>query len=147
MEQQTGKKSGFFREILQTLIPSLREFRTNDPLRMAGATAFFTTFALPPIIFIIIHIFGIFFSRRSVGRAIIDRVTNTLGEDGAGQVRQVLRSIRGFGESWYVILIGFIFLLCVKEELQASRIRSSIMLSQLLSISYYLLSRLLFSNF
>ena len=84
---------------------------------MAGATAFFTTFALPPILFIIIQLFGLFMDRRSVGRALMGRLVNTLGEDSAGQVRQVLRSIRGFSDSWFVIMIGFIFLIFVATTL------------------------------
>jgi membrane protein len=111
------KQTGFFKGVRQSLFPSLQELRGNDPLRMAGATAFFMTFALPPIIFIIIHIFGLFISPRNVGRVIIDRVTNTLGEEGARQVRQVLRSIRGFSDRWYLIAIGFVFLLFVATTL------------------------------
>ena len=92
-------------------------FRKNDPLRMAGATAFFTTFALPPIIFILGQLFGLVFDRRVIGRGLLDRISNTLGKDSAGQVRQVLRSIRGFSDKWYVIVFGFLFLVFVATTL------------------------------
>ena len=110
-------KHNFFSSIFGSLRPALTDFQKNDPLRMAGATAFFTTFALPPILFIIIQLFGLFMDRRSVGRAMMERLVNTLGEDGAGQVRQVLRSIRGFSDSWLVIITGFIFLIFVATTL------------------------------
>jgi membrane protein len=100
-----------------TLAPSLHELQKNDPLRMAGATAFFTTFALPPILFLLIQFFGLFMDRRSIGRQIMTSLANTLGEDGAAQVRTVLRSIRGFGDSWYVVVIGCLFLLFVATTL------------------------------
>lgn len=103
--------------ILNSLRPSLVEFRRNDPLRMAGATAFFTTFALPPILFIIIHLFGVFSDQRTLGRSIIERLTHTIGEDGADQVLQVLRSIRGFSDSWFVIAVGVLFLFFVATTL------------------------------
>jgi membrane protein len=45
-------------ETLSLLRKSFREFRENDPLRMAGATAFFTTFALPAVLIILIQVFG-----------------------------------------------------------------------------------------
>src|SRR4030095_12978271 len=79
----------------------------NDPMRMAGATAFFTTFALPPIVFILAQLFGVFIGRRTMGRQLIQNISGTLGDEGGEQVRQVIRSIRGFSESWYVIVIGF----------------------------------------
>ncbi len=103
------------------LIRSLRNavalFRKNDPLRMAGATAFFTTFALPPIVFILAQLFGLFMDRRIIGRGLIERISNTLGSDGAEQVRQVIRSIRGFSDNWYVIIFGFILLVFIATTL------------------------------
>lgn len=84
---------------------------------MAGATAFFTTFALPPILFIFIQLFGVFIDRRVIGSELIKRITHILGPDGAGQVRQVLRGIRGFSDDWYVIILGALFLLFVATTL------------------------------
>ena len=103
------------------LIISLRQsfvlLRKNDPLRMAGATAFFTTFALPPIVFILAQLFGFFIGQRNMGRALIENISDTLGKDGAEQVRQVIRSIRGFSNSWYVLVLGFIFLVFIATTL------------------------------
>lgn len=92
-------------------------FRKNDPLRMAGATAFFTTFALPPIVFILAQLFGLVMDRRIIGRGLLDRISNTLGNDGAGQVRQVIRSIRGFSNNAYVIVFGSVFLVFIATTL------------------------------
>jgi len=86
---------------------------------MAGATAFFSTFALPPIIFILAQLFGLFIDRQVIGRGLLERISNILGTEGAGQVRQVIRSIRGFSNEWYVIVFGFIFLVFVATTLFA----------------------------
>jgi membrane protein len=106
---------------LSLLITSLKQsivlFRKNDPLRMAGATAFFTTFALPPIVFILAQLFGLFIGQRNMGRRLIENISDTLGKDGADQVRQVIKSIRGFSNSWYVLVFGFIFLVFVATTL------------------------------
>ena len=102
---------------LTSLRPSLKLFQKNDPLRLAGATAFFTTFALPPIIFLLAQLFGVFFGRKNVGRGLITNVSNVLGQEGGEQVRQVIRSILGFSSSWYVIVIGVIFLFFVATTL------------------------------
>ena len=106
---------------LLLMIKSLRDavplFRKNDPLRMGGATAFFTTFALPPIIFILVQLFGLFISRQEVGQRLFLSISNIVGEEGAQQVREVIRSIRGFSSTWYEIVLGFIFLLFVATTL------------------------------
>jgi len=116
-----GKRS--LRYELFVVIKSLRDavvlFRKNDPLRMAGATAFFSTFALPPIIFILAQLFGLFIDKQVIGRGLLERISNILGTEGAGQVRQVIRSIRGFSNDWYVIVFGFIFLVFVATTLFA----------------------------
>ena len=96
---------------------SLKLLGKNDPMRMAGATAFFTTFALPPIVFILSQLFGLFLGRSNMGRELIEKISNTLGKDGAEQVRQVVRSIHGFSNSWYVLVFGFIFLVFVATTL------------------------------
>ena len=45
-------------------------FKRNDPLRLAGATAFFTTFALPPILIILIQLFGLILNPAEVSTKI-----------------------------------------------------------------------------
>ena len=104
----------------------------NDRMRMAGATAFFTTFALPPIVLILSQLFGLFIGRGNVGRGLIENISNTVGKEGAEQVRQVVRSIRGFDDSWYVIVFGFLFLVFVATTL-FSEIKNS--LNQIWKIS------------
>jgi membrane protein len=94
-------------------------FRKSDPLRMAAATAFFSTFALPPIIFILAQLFGLFIDRQVIGRGLLERLSHVLGAEGAGQVRQVIRSIRGFSNEWYILVFGFIFLVFVATTLFA----------------------------
>jgi membrane protein len=110
-------KQAELRYLAGSIKPSLVLFRKNDPLRIAGATAFFTTFALPPIVFILAQLFGLFIGPRNMGRGLLEKISDTLGPDGADQVRQVLRGIRGFGDSWYVIVLGFLFLFFVTTTL------------------------------
>lgn len=100
-----------------SILPSLQMLRNNDPLRMAGATAFFTTFALPPIVFILAQLFGLILGPKYVGRGLLENIGNNLGTEGAQQVRQVLLSIVGFSSSWYVIVPGFLFLVFVATTL------------------------------
>lgn len=110
-------KASTIHTFFQSLKPSLALLRKNDPLRLAGATAFFTTFALPPIIFILAQLFGLFIGRRNVGRGLVENLSGVFGQAGAEQVRDVIRSIRGFSDTWYVIIIGFVFLLFVATTL------------------------------
>ena len=100
-----------------SLRPSLLLFKKNYPLRLAGATAFFTTFALPPIIFLLVQLFGLFIGQKNMVRGLLESVAYVLGKDGADQVRHVMKSIRGFNNNWYVISIGSLFLFFVATTL------------------------------
>ena len=113
----TTKKQSELHILAGSLLPSLQLLRKNDPLRLAGATAFFTTFALPPIVFILAQLFGLLTGPKMIGGGLLQNLGNNLGEQGAQQVREVVRSIRGFSQNNYVIIPGFVFLLFVATTL------------------------------
>ena len=117
MLQPTGSKQSELKTFTGSLLPALKMLRANDPLRMAGATAFFTTFALPPIVFILTQLFGLFIGPKNVGSGLIENIGNNLGKDGAQQVTEVIMSIIGFSTKWYVIIPGFLFLVFVATTL------------------------------
>ena len=96
---------------------SFRELKRNDPLRMAGATAFFTTFALPPILIILFQLFSLFLSRKLVGSQMRDILSSTLGTAGAEQIRMTTRGFRSLVTNWYIAIILFVFLLFVATTL------------------------------
>ncbi|MCX2575546.1 YihY/virulence factor BrkB family protein [Pedobacter sandarakinus] len=92
-------------------------FQKNDPLRLAGATAFFTNFALPPILIILIRLFGMFTDRRMLVTHIFERLANILDDDSIKQIRLTLKNIRGVDQAWYITLFSFVFFLFVATTL------------------------------
>jgi membrane protein len=103
--------------LLGVLKGAYREFKKNDPLRMAAATAFFTTFALPAILIILIQIFGIITDRRSIGRQLFTGLADILGTNAVDEMRETLRNVRQLVQTWYVAAGLFIFLLFVATTL------------------------------
>lgn len=100
-----------------TLRRAFNLFQKNDPLRLAGATAFFTNFALPPILIILIRLFGMFTDRRLLVTHLFERLNNILDDDSIAQIRLTLRNIRGIDQAWYITLFSFIFFLFVATTL------------------------------
>ena len=92
-------------------------YQKNDPLRLAGATAFFTNFALPPILIILIRLFGMFTDRRMLATHLFERLANIIDEDSIQQIRSTLRNIRGIDQAWYITLFSFVFFLFVATTL------------------------------
>jgi len=113
--------SNIFIQSIQTFTGHFREafklFQKNDPLRLAGATAFFTNFALPPILLILIRLFGFFIDRKIIISGIFNRLASILDDSSTQQIRQTLKNIRGIDHQWYATLISFVFFIFVATTL------------------------------
>jgi membrane protein len=103
-----------FAELLRE---SLAELLKNDPLRMAGATAFFTTFALPPILVIIIQFLRLVLDPKKVRSQLFQSLENIVGREAVEQLIDILMALRKMAENWWIIIGGFIFLLFVATTL------------------------------
>jgi membrane protein len=104
MHAITLKRSQLFFKHLRI---AFKLFRKNDPLRLAGATAFFANFALPPILLILIRLFGFFIDRK----ILVTRLGST------AQIRQTLRNIRGVDYNWWATILSFVFFIFVATTL------------------------------
>ena len=99
------------------LINAFEEFKKNDPLRLAAATAFFTTFALPPILIILIQILGVVFYNNNIGDQFFLRLSEVLGTESTNQVKSTFFGFKSLAKNWFVAIGGFIFLMFVATTL------------------------------
>ncbi|MEJ7767420.1 MAG: YihY/virulence factor BrkB family protein [Chitinophagaceae bacterium] len=111
-------KSGFtFLALTHLIKDSLKELVKNDPLRMAGATAFFTSFALPPILIILIQVLGLAYDEKTIAEEFYESLKQIVGKASAVQVVQTLTAVRKMANSWYMTIGGFVFLVFVSTTL------------------------------
>ena len=96
---------------------SMSELLRNDPLRMAGATAFFTTFALPPILVILIQVLKLVIDPETVRTQLFQNLSDIVGPETVRQITGVLRSMRRLAQNWWITIGGFVFLLFVATTL------------------------------
>ncbi|MFA6276067.1 MAG: YihY/virulence factor BrkB family protein [Pedobacter sp.] len=110
----TIKRSQLFFKHLRI---AFKLFQRNDPLRLAGATAFFANFALPPILLILIRLFGFFIDRKILVTRLFERLANILDDSSTAQIRQTLRNIRGVDYNWWATILSFVFFIFVATTL------------------------------
>jgi membrane protein len=103
--------------IFALLRKSFEEFRKNDPLRMAGATAFFTTFALPAVLIILIQVFGLVLNPRFMSRQLFNNLGQVVGRNTAVELHKTLFNVRLLFRNWYEASFGFLFLIFVATTL------------------------------
>jgi membrane protein len=89
----------------------------NDPLRMAGATAFFTTFALPFILLILSRLLRLFYNAAVVRSQLHETLTSVFGESAVQQMVSNLRAFRNLALNGWVTIIGVLFLFFVSTTL------------------------------
>lgn len=104
-------------KILLLFSRAFKEFRKNDPLRMAGATAFFTTFALPAVLLILIQVFGLVLSPRFMTRQLFHNLGEVVGKNTAGELHKTLFNVRRLFQNGYEIVLGSLFLIFVATTL------------------------------
>lgn len=105
------------KEFAILLRDAIKEFQQNDPLRMAASTTFFATFALPPILIILIEFMGVFGNSRIIRHNLLYQLSNELDKNTVLQLSETLRNVRRLSLSWYMEVGGFIFLLFIATTL------------------------------
>lgn len=105
------------KDIFTILQKTFKELGSNDPLRMAAATSFFTSFALPPILVIIIQTLSLVFNRRNISRQLLQRLESVVGTQSVDQIIETLKGFRELAENWYIAIGGFVFLVFVATTL------------------------------
>jgi membrane protein len=93
------------------------ELSKNDPLRMAGATAFFTTFSLAPILIILIQILGLIFDPQKISRELFLNLSEIVGPQSTKQVIATFMAFRRMAQNWLITIGGFIFLVFIATTL------------------------------
>ncbi|WP_182413672.1 YihY/virulence factor BrkB family protein [Adhaeribacter radiodurans] len=106
-------------KVIQFLLKdAFREYRKNDPLRLGASTAFFTTFALPPILVLLINFLGLLYSADIISAQLISKVQSLLGyRTGSGQLSKILDNIQHIPPNGYYAALGMLFLIFVATTL------------------------------
>ncbi len=105
------------KDFIRICIISFTEFKRNEPLRLAGATAFFTTFALPPILIILVQVIGLVFRIQNLRDKFFGRLAEVLGRQSAAQVRVTFLGFTSLAKNWFIVAVGFVFLMFVATTL------------------------------
>ena len=87
------------KEAFQLVKESAKDFSDDECPRMAAALAYYTVFALPPLLILIMMIVGSFVSREAVQEALSGQVGSMIGNDGARTVQTMITHSKQPGAS------------------------------------------------
>jgi membrane protein len=104
-----------------------QEFSDNNAWDKGAALAYYTVFALPPILIIIINIIGSLLGRQAVSGQIYAQIKGLIGSQAALEVQHIVENISQSQELTFATVIGVVTLLltstgmfiCMQDSLNA----------------------------
>lgn len=105
------------RTIFQSIYSAIHEYKKHNPLALASSTAFFSLFALPPILIIVSQFLGNITTPKIVNTRLFTEVTNYFGEQSAAQVKYVFTNFQSFAKDDLSSVIATLFFIFVATTL------------------------------
>lgn len=96
---------------------SFRKLQQNDPLRLAGATAFFATFSLPAVLLLILYIVRLILPVKKGNVELFSKLQRYVGHKAARQLFNVLDGYEQMIKHPVLMFFGLLFLLSVSTTL------------------------------
>jgi membrane protein len=113
-----------FKDLWPLLKTTSSEWIEKDPFRQSAVIAYYAIFSLPALLVLVINFAGYFFGVEAVNGKILAEVQDTMGQDTADEMKQMLLKASGGKDSVWATIIGVITLLVgstgVFVELQKS---------------------------
>lgn len=100
------------------------EFDKDNALKLSASLSYYTIFALPPLLIVIISLCGIFFGRDAVRGEIFGQINGLVGNEAALQIQNIIKNVKLRHDNVFAATVGVITLLIgasgVFGEIQSS---------------------------
>ena len=95
------------KEVFELTKETFKEFTEDNAIYYSAALSYYTIFALPPIIIIVITAAGYLFEKEAVSGEIYRQFEILLGHQAAVQIQEMVDKVRNNGDAlWHAKLIG-----------------------------------------
>jgi membrane protein len=103
----------WFRTIFESLRKGFLILRSNDPLILASSTAFFATFALSPILIILVNLFSLYPSAVRFNTQLFKAIGAAVGKETAHDIELIVKNFQALeGNIWVTVSVA-VFLIFV----------------------------------
>ncbi len=96
---------------MRLLSGAARKYGRDDPVRMAGNTAFFMIFALSPILIIIISSAGLVMDDQLIREKVYNQFQTLIGDEGTAQIREIISNYRDPQRDLLGTIVGIVIFL------------------------------------
>jgi membrane protein len=107
----------WFRIMGGSMKRALQVLRTTDPLILASSTAFFATFALSPILIILVNLFSLYPTSFRFSNQLFKAIGATVGQETSHDIEMIVNNFRSYDGNVWITVAGTIFLFFVATTL------------------------------
>ncbi len=104
------KKPFRIKNIGHLLYKAFNAFLDDNALRMSASLAYYTTFAIAPLLLIIVSLAGIIYGQEAAQGKVFAELNKFVGSDAANQIQETIKNISESQQSTFAIIIGAITL-------------------------------------
>lgn len=118
------KTKGILSKTWYLLKTTFNEFMEDNAIKLSASLSYYTIFALPPLMIIIITLCGFFFGKDAVSGQLYGQINGLVGSDAAIQIQNAIKNVELSESNVFATVFGGIMLLIgasgVFAEIQSS---------------------------
>lgn len=99
------------RNIGKMLVQTFNDFLEYKVLRMSAALAYYTVFAIGPMLIVIISLCDIFYGREAIEGSINEQINDFVGPNAAAQIQEILKNAAISNDISWASVIGIVSLI------------------------------------
>lgn len=100
-----------FHAVWKILANSFKKYQKDDPVKLAGTTAYFTIFAIAPIFIIITSVLGLIMSEEAISTRIYNELNFLIGPQGGDFVKTIVENFRETERNIAGTIVGILIFL------------------------------------
>ena len=101
----------FLKSAKKVIVRAIRKFRKDDPVRLAGTTAYFAIFAMAPIVIIIISLAGLIMGKQEISTQVYDQLNTLIGNQGTEYIKSLVENYNSRDQNMIGTIIGVVVFL------------------------------------
>ena len=101
----------FVKSYFKLLKEAFSEFSADNVVKLSASLAYYTVFAIGPLLLVIISLTGLFFEKEAVTGELYNQISNLVGKDGTEQVFTIIRNMQEQQTAARYSIIGSVILI------------------------------------
>jgi membrane protein len=95
------------KQIFELIKRAVKKYKEDNPVQLAGTTAFFGIFAMAPLIIIIVSVLGLMIGQEQIQSKLFVEIDQYLGEQGTQTILGIVENLQDQRRSIIASIVGF----------------------------------------